>query len=140
MALLRYKLYFACISGFQLTGDSRSYRGYGAVTARDWYDELPPEVRDLVDKAGFGLFCTGLSRHLASQALLRVLVERWWNTTNSFHLSSAGEMTMTPYDFAMITGLGVGGDSIPFDIDMGNGRPLGYTCWECTHLYTGRRW
>ncbi|GMQ05595.1 hypothetical protein CsSME_00050564 [Camellia sinensis var. sinensis] len=27
-------------------------------------------------------------------------------------------MTMTPYDFAMITGLGVGGDPIPFDTNM----------------------
>ncbi|KAL7171850.1 hypothetical protein ACSBR2_036499 [Camellia fascicularis] len=27
-------------------------------------------------------------------------------------------MTMTPYDFAMITGLGVGGDLIRFDMDM----------------------
>ena len=27
-------------------------------------------------------------------------------------------MTMTPYDFSMLTGIGVGGDPIPFDIDM----------------------
>ncbi|KAL7238856.1 hypothetical protein ACSBR2_004871 [Camellia fascicularis] len=99
--------------------DSRSYGGYGVVTARDWYYELPPEVRDLVDEVAFGLCCTGLSRHMASRALLRALVERWWNTTNSFHFSSAGEMTMTPYDFSMITGLGVGGDPIDFDMDMG---------------------
>ncbi|KAL7238700.1 hypothetical protein ACSBR2_004737 [Camellia fascicularis] len=26
---------------------------------------------------------------------------------------------MTPYDFTMITGLGVGGDPIPFDTDIG---------------------
>ncbi|KAL7250874.1 hypothetical protein ACSBR1_012817 [Camellia fascicularis] len=31
-------------------------------------------------------------------------------------------MTMTPYDFSMITGLRVGGDSIPFDLDMGQWR------------------
>ncbi|KAF5932044.1 hypothetical protein HYC85_028215 [Camellia sinensis] len=87
--------------------DSRSYRGYGVVTARDWYYELPPEVHDLVDEVGFGLFCTELSRHMASRALLGALVERWWDITNSFHFSSTGEMTMTPYDFSMITGLGV---------------------------------
>ncbi|KAL7179697.1 hypothetical protein ACSBR1_042993 [Camellia fascicularis] len=51
-------------------GDSCFCRGYGAVTARDWYHELLLEVRDLVDEAGFGLFCTRLSRHMASQALL----------------------------------------------------------------------
>ena len=25
---------------------------------------------------------------------------------------------MTPYDFSILTGIGVGGDPIPFDIDM----------------------
>ncbi|KAL7166306.1 hypothetical protein ACSBR2_037060 [Camellia fascicularis] len=33
-------------------------------------------------------------------------------------------MTMTPYDFAMITSLEVGGNPIPFDADMGE--------WEAT--------
>ncbi|GMP33963.1 hypothetical protein CsSME_00007050 [Camellia sinensis var. sinensis] len=47
-------------------GDSRSYRGYRAVTIRDWYYELLPEVCDLVDKTNFGF-----------RALLRALVERW---------------------------------------------------------------
>ncbi|XP_028117850.1 protein MAIN-LIKE 2-like [Camellia sinensis] len=100
-------------------GDSRSYRGYGAMTARDWHDELPTGVRDIIDKAGFSLFCYDLSRHIASQTLLGALVERWWDTTNFFHLSSTGEMTMTPYDFAMLTVLGVRGDLIPVDTDIG---------------------
>ncbi|GMP68946.1 hypothetical protein CsSME_00028377 [Camellia sinensis var. sinensis] len=34
-------------------------------------------------------------------------------------------MTMTPYDFAMITSLGVGGDLIPFDTDMGEWNTVG---------------
>ncbi|KAL7164648.1 hypothetical protein ACSBR2_040529 [Camellia fascicularis] len=49
------------------------------------------------------------------------LVERWWDTTNSFHFSTVGEMTLTPYDFAMLTGLEVGSDPISFDIDVGEG-------------------
>ncbi|KAL7207918.1 hypothetical protein ACSBR1_029798 [Camellia fascicularis] len=77
--------------------------------------------------SGFGLFCSGLSRLLASQALLEALVERWWETTNSFHFSSTGEMTMTPYDFSMITGLRVRGDLIPFDMDMGQ--------WEAAWIH-----
>ncbi|KAL7225943.1 hypothetical protein ACSBR1_021151 [Camellia fascicularis] len=36
-------------------------------------------------------------------------------------------MTMTPYDFAMITGLGVRGDLIPFDMDMGE--------WEAAWIH-----
>ncbi|GMP53431.1 hypothetical protein CsSME_00018883 [Camellia sinensis var. sinensis] len=89
------------------------------VTARDWYDELLAGVRDIVDKAGFSLFCSGLTRVIASCPLLGALVERCWDTTNSLHLSTTGEMTMPPYDFIMITGLGVGGDPVPLDFDTG---------------------
>ncbi|KAL7235020.1 hypothetical protein ACSBR1_018489 [Camellia fascicularis] len=64
---------------------------------------------------------------MASRALLGALVERWWDTTNSFHLSSTGEMTMTPCDFSTITGLRVRGDPIPFDMDMGE--------WEAAWIY-----
>ncbi|GMP24169.1 hypothetical protein CsSME_00001532 [Camellia sinensis var. sinensis] len=99
--------------------DSRSIRGYGATSAREWYMELPDGVRHIVDEAGFSLFCMGLSHLIASRPLLGALVERWWDTTNSFHFSTAGEMTMTPYDFSMLTGIEVGGRPIPYDTDMG---------------------
>ncbi|KAL7229444.1 hypothetical protein ACSBR2_008036 [Camellia fascicularis] len=47
------------------------------------------------------------------------LVERWWDTTDSFHFSLTGEMMLTPYDFSMLTGLRVGVASlISFDSDM----------------------
>ncbi|KAL7228267.1 hypothetical protein ACSBR2_007054 [Camellia fascicularis] len=107
--------------------DSRSIRGYGATTVRDWYLELPTGVRDIIDEAGFGLFYTVLSRHIESQPLLGAPVERWWDTTNSFHFSTAGEMTMTPYDFSMLTGVGVGGDPISYDMNMGE--------WEAVELH-----
>lgn len=89
--------------------------------------ELPDKVRHIVDQAGFGTFCMGLSRLTASRPLLGVLVERWWDTTDSFHLSIAGEMTMTPFDFSMLTGVGVGGDPIPFDTDMGE--------WDAAQIF-----
>ncbi|GMP58293.1 hypothetical protein CsSME_00022009 [Camellia sinensis var. sinensis] len=99
-------------------GDSHTIRGYGNTGARDWYAELPDAVRRIVDQAGFGAFCRGLSRLTTCRPLLAALVERWWDTTDSFHLSATGDMTMTPYDFSMLTGIGVGGDPIPFDTDM----------------------
>ncbi|KAL7228759.1 hypothetical protein ACSBR2_007453 [Camellia fascicularis] len=58
-------------------------------------------------------------RVIASCPFLGALVKRWWDTTNSFHFCTTGKMTMSPYDFAMITCLGVGDDPIPFDSDMG---------------------
>ncbi|KAL7212865.1 hypothetical protein ACSBR2_015541 [Camellia fascicularis] len=89
--------------------------------------ELLDTVRHIVDEAGFGLFCAGLSRHPVSRTLLGALVERWWDTTNSFHFSATGDMTMTPFDFSMLTGLDVGGRSIPYDADMGE--------WEAAWIY-----
>ncbi|GMP35857.1 hypothetical protein CsSME_00008156 [Camellia sinensis var. sinensis] len=86
--------------------DSHAFRGYGTIVARDWYMELPNAIRHIVDEAGFGIFCMGLSRLTASQPLLGALVERWWDTTDSFHFSTVGEMTMTPFDFSMLTGIG----------------------------------
>ncbi|KAL7209897.1 hypothetical protein ACSBR1_031465 [Camellia fascicularis] len=107
--------------------DSRSIRGYGATSAKDGYMELPAGVLHIIDKASFGLFCTGLSRLIVSRPLLGALVERLWDTTNSFYFSTAGEMTMTPYDFSMLTGIGVGGHSIPYDTDIGK--------WEAAWIY-----
>ena len=99
-------------------GDSHTVRGYGNVAARDWYMELPDGGRHIVDQAGFGAFCRGLSRLTASRPLLAAVVERWWATADSFYLSITGDMTMTPYDFTMLTGIGVGGDLTPFDTEM----------------------
>ncbi|KAL7176305.1 hypothetical protein ACSBR2_029782 [Camellia fascicularis] len=65
------------LSSSTTEGDSRAYRGYGMTTARDWYDELPVAVRDIIDEAGFGLFYSGLSRVIESRPLLGALVERW---------------------------------------------------------------
>ncbi|KAL7177518.1 hypothetical protein ACSBR2_030807 [Camellia fascicularis] len=89
--------------------------------------DLPDGVQQIVDEARFGLFCMGLSRLMASRTLLGALVERWWDTTNSFYFSTTGDMTMTPYDFAMLTGLEVGGQLIPYDVDMGE--------WEAAWTY-----
>ncbi|GMP93514.1 hypothetical protein CsSME_00043296 [Camellia sinensis var. sinensis] len=108
-------------------GDSHTVHGYGNVAARDWYMELPDAVRHIVDQAGFGAFCRGLSRLTASRPLLAALVERWWDTTDSFHFSATGDMTMTPDDFLILTGIGVGGDPIPFDSDMDQ--------WEAAQIY-----
>ncbi|KDP43325.1 hypothetical protein JCGZ_27158 [Jatropha curcas] len=39
--------------------------------------------------------------------LLCALAERWWDTTNTFHFSW-GELTMTPADFSVISGIPFG--------------------------------
>ena len=49
--------------------------------------------------------------------MLKAFAERWWATTNTFHFNF-GEMTITPLDFSMLTGLPCGGTAIPFHIDI----------------------
>ncbi|KAL7170398.1 hypothetical protein ACSBR2_035297 [Camellia fascicularis] len=98
----------------------RRIDGYGSIFGpRHWYERLLVEVRTLVDVAGFGPFCSGLIQMRAESLLYGALVERWWDTTDSFHFSLIGELTLTPYDFLMLIALRVGvGGPIPFDPDM----------------------
>ncbi|CAB4308832.1 unnamed protein product [Prunus armeniaca] len=46
--------------------------------------------------------------------LLVALVERWWDTTHTFHFDKVGEMTMTSTNFAAIRGLRVGGKRLKY--------------------------
>ncbi|KAL7219235.1 hypothetical protein ACSBR2_012337 [Camellia fascicularis] len=52
------------------------HSGIWSIIAREWYMELPDAVRQIVDEAGFGPFCVGLSRLQASRTLMGALVER----------------------------------------------------------------
>lgn len=113
---------------FCLQGDSHTIREYGNIVARDWYHKLPGAVRDIVDEADFGIFCRGLSRLTTCRPLLAALAERWWDTTDSFHFSVAGDMTMTPYDFSMLTGIGVGAIRSPSTWIWMSGTLPSYTC------------
>ncbi|XP_028070029.1 protein MAINTENANCE OF MERISTEMS-like [Camellia sinensis] len=89
--------------------------------------ELPDGVRHIVDQAGFGPFCVGLSRLQVSRTLMGALVGRWWDTTNFFYFSATGDMTITPYNFSILMGLDVEGQPIPYDFDMDE--------WEATWTY-----
>ena len=93
----------------------RDLRAFGgACRSLELYLGLPERVRQLVDEAGFGAYVQTLTRARNDHAVLVALAERWRDTTNTFHLPP-GEMTVTPTDFAAITGLRVGGEPIPFD-------------------------
>ncbi|KAL7181429.1 hypothetical protein ACSBR1_040338 [Camellia fascicularis] len=84
---------------------ARRVSGYGSISSPlHWHERLPTEVPVAVDAAGFGPFCLGLIQMRAESWLYGALVERWWDTTDSFHFSSTGEMTLTPYDFSMLIG------------------------------------
>lgn len=40
--------------------------------------------------------------------LIHVLAEHWWDTTHTLWIENVGEMTMTPKDFCVITGVPAG--------------------------------
>ncbi|KAI8568369.1 hypothetical protein RHMOL_Rhmol02G0193100 [Rhododendron molle] len=96
--------------------EQRDIRGFGGpCSSLVLYIGLPPRVRELVDAAGFREFIQTLTVPVRNDhAVLVALAERWRDTSNTFHLP-LGEMTVTPSDFAAITGLRVGGEPIPFD-------------------------
>jgi len=71
-------------------------------------------VREVIEGTGFHGFYSASGVDTADRMLLRALIERWWDTTNTFHLRFT-KMTVTPLDFSAITGLRVGGEPVPFD-------------------------
>lgn len=72
-----------------------------------------------MELVGFGPFIHLLTVVRVDHVVLTVLVERWWDTANTFNFRF-GEMTVTPLDFAAITRLRVGGEPIPYDSGLVN--------------------
>ncbi|KAI8563759.1 hypothetical protein RHMOL_Rhmol03G0134000 [Rhododendron molle] len=97
--------------------EQRDICGFGgSCSSLALYIGLSPRVRELVDTAGFREFIQTLTVPVRNDhAVIVALAERWRDTANTFHLPP-GEMTVTPNDFAAITGLRVGGEPIPFDL------------------------
>ncbi|WCJ42032.1 hypothetical protein M5689_022860 [Euphorbia peplus] len=81
-----------------------------------WYNALPPIVQERIQATGFGPLISMLSPRgvRTDRAALAPLVERWMDSTHSFHFLH-GEMTITPLDFSAITGLPFQGEHISFD-------------------------
>jgi hypothetical protein len=64
------------------------------------------EVRDEILVSPFGsLFRCGYQN--ADRSLIYALIERWWDTTHTFHFPQ-GEIGITPLDVTMLTGMSVG--------------------------------
>ena len=72
-------------------------------------------MKQMVAGLGFDGIITLLTygSYTSGQAAMYALIERWMDTTHTFHLPF-GEMTITPLDFAAITGLSFSGEPVPF--------------------------
>ena len=77
---------------------------------------LSPSIKNIINEAGFGTFFETLLNHETHKykylQLLLALAKRFWDTTRTFHFPGIGEVTLTPYDFSIITGLRLGGKRI----------------------------
>ncbi|KDP24571.1 hypothetical protein JCGZ_26567 [Jatropha curcas] len=92
-------------------------RSSGSATdASTFWDLLDPPMRARVIAAGFGDYAAGLRRTqpLFPPAMRYALMERWNDCTHTF-VFGFGKMTLTPVDYAAITGLRFTGPVPPLD-------------------------
>ncbi|GMY09102.1 protein MAIN-LIKE 1-like isoform X6 [Fagus crenata] len=83
-----------------------------------WWGKIHPPIGAKIRAAGLGFFLDAISHHLTEHKdliLMCAMSERFWDTTNTFHLPKIGEMTLTPKDFTMISGLSFGGHWLVMD-------------------------
>ena len=100
---------------FSLEQENTPAEGHESTgTALELFQALPPVVQARLHETPFGAFVDTLTSCKADNVLFTVLAERWWDTTNTFHLP-CGELTLTPADLTGLTGLRVGGTPIPWD-------------------------
>ena len=78
------------------------------------YNLLVPETKAYIREAGFEPIIDILLEKSASATLVQRFIERWWDTTHTFHIVER-EMTVTPYDFYRMTNLSFEGAIISLD-------------------------
>ena len=81
-----------------------------------WYDELTDDIKDRIQDTGFEDFILALpdAQGQTDYQPLHALMERWSDTTHTFHLP-CGEFTLDPISFAAVTEIACAGDPVPFD-------------------------
>ncbi|KDP21742.1 hypothetical protein JCGZ_03278 [Jatropha curcas] len=103
--------------GFPTEVDLDKARSGGSATNTSaFWDLLDPPMRARVVAAGFGDYTAGLRRTQPRfpPAMRYALMERWNDCTHTF-IFRFGEMTLTPVDYAAITGLRFTGPVPPLD-------------------------
>ncbi|KDP41045.1 hypothetical protein JCGZ_03577 [Jatropha curcas] len=143
---LRYET--SRMRGFQAEVDLGKARSGGSATdASAFWDLLDPSMRARVIVAGFGDYAAGLRRTQSRfpPAMRYALMERWNDCTHTF-VFGFGEMTLTPVDYATITGLRFIGPVWAYEYRIYPGGPSGDTPIEsrriprymahCHHTYS----
>ena len=84
---------------------------------RELFRDLPGDVVQLIWASGFRRLIAALptERGRSNHYSLFALIERWMDTTHTFH-TRVGELTISLMSFSAITGIAFGGASVPFDV------------------------
>ena len=80
----------------------------------EWFNMLAPKTRGYIRDAGFQPIVNLILEKFASATLVQCLIERWWDTTHTFHITER-EMRVTPYDFYRMIDLSFEGAIISLD-------------------------
>ena len=83
-------------------------------TVVEWYNLFVPKTRAYIQEPGFEPIIGLLSEKSANATLVQCLIERWWDTTHTFHIAKR-EITVTPYNFYLMTSLSFEGNIINLD-------------------------
>ena len=84
---------------------------------QELFHGLSNDVVQLIWAFDFRRFIVALpiERDISDHYFLFALIERWMDTTHTFH-TLVGELTISPMSFSAITKIAFGGAPVPFDI------------------------
>ena len=84
---------------------------------RELFHDLLGDVFQLIMASGFRRFIVALptERGRSYHYSLFALIERWMDTTHTFH-TRVGELTISPMSSSAITGIAFRGAPVPFDV------------------------
>jgi len=84
------------LTTFYFLQSSTPYVGRGSTNkVVESFNLLIPKTRGYVREAGFEPITSLLSKKSASATLVQCLIERWWDTTHTFHIAER-KMIVTP--------------------------------------------
>ncbi|KDP28993.1 hypothetical protein JCGZ_19537 [Jatropha curcas] len=72
-----------------------------------------PAIGDMIAHTGLHLF-TAVESSNTYHPLWQALVDRWWDTTDTFHIA-VEEWTVTPFEFTVLIGIRISSRSLDVD-------------------------
>lgn len=92
-----------------INGNKFEFRGNwaGPMKLYKLIEEKKPGIKAIIDGAGFMSNIFSIVMPNSDQCIVTAMIERWWDTTHTFQLPYV-EISFTPLDFAMLSGIPIG--------------------------------